>query len=146
MVDVSKEKRSKIMASIKSKGTSIEEKFRIALCENKIKGYRINPRIIGNPDFAFTKYKIAIFCDGDFWHGKNYSKLKRRLTHEYWINKIDTNIKRDKRYNKILKQEGWVVLRFWESDINNYIEKCIAKLQKTLNEKRNSPSLKENGY
>ena len=146
MADVSKEKRSKIMASIKSKGTSIEVQFRIALCENKIRGYRINPRIIGNPDFAFTKYKIAIFCDDDFWHGKNYSKLKRRLNHEYWINKIDTNIKRDKRYNKILKQEGWVVLRFWESDINNNIEKCIAKLKKALNEKRNAPSLNVTGY
>jgi len=146
MVDISKEKRSKIMSSIKSKGTSIEERFRIALCENKIKGYRINPKMIGNPDFAFTKYKIAIFCDGDFWHGKDFSQLKRRLNDEYWINKIEKNRNRDKKYDNILKKEGWTVFRFWESEINANINKCIAKLQKILSEKRNSLSLDGNGY
>lgn len=120
------------MSSIKSKGTSIEEKFRKALCENKIRGYRVNPKIKGNPDFAFTKYKIAIFCDGDFWHGKNYSQIKKRLNKKFWINKIETNIKRDRKNNRMLRKEGWIVLRFWESDINGNIKKCIKELKKEL--------------
>ena len=133
MVDVlSKEKRSKVMSSIKSKGTSIEEKFRKALCENKIKGYLINPKIDGNPDFAFTKYKIAIFCDGDFWHGKEYAKLKARLKQKFWKNKIEKNIKRDEKHNRLLRKKGWIVLRFWELDINKNIDKCIDKLKITL--------------
>lgn len=140
MVDIfSKEKRRKIMSSIKSKGTSIEEKFRKALCENKIKGYRINPRIKSNPDFAFIKYKIVVFCDGDFWHGKNYKSLKLRLKDKFWRNKIETNMKRDKKHNRMLKKDGWRILRFWESDINNNTDKCIAKLQLAL-KKRNFPN------
>ena len=124
------------MSSIKSKGTSIEKKFRNALCENSIKGYHINPRIKGNPDFTFTKYKIAVFCDGDFWHGKSYAKLKKRLKKKFWKTKIETNIKRDKKHNQILRKEGWVILRFWESEINKNVEKCINKLKKRLKNRK----------
>ena len=120
------------MSSIKSKGTSIEMKLRKALCENKLRGYHINPKINGNPDFAFGKYKIAIFCDGDFWHGKHYKVLKKRLGEKFWRNKIEANIKRDEMHNRLLRREGWSVVRFWESDINNNLEKCINKLKKEL--------------
>ena len=133
---ISIEKRSKIMSSIKSKGTSIENKLRVAMCQSKIRGYRINPRIKGNPDFAFTRLKIAIFCDGDFWHGKDYKKLKKRLTKKLWLDKIGANIERDKKNNKLLKKEGWSVLRLWESDINNDILECVRQIKIILDKKR----------
>jgi DNA mismatch endonuclease (patch repair protein) len=120
------------MSSIRSKGTQIEKKLVNCLRRNGINGYRINPNMITHPDFIFPKYKIAIFCDGDFWHGKEYTKLKARLKQKFWKNKIETNIKRDKKHNTMLRKEGWIVLRFWESDINKNIKKCISKLKKEL--------------
>lgn len=144
MVDLlSKKMRSKVMSSIKSKGTTIEEKFSNALRNNGIKGYTSNPRMLSHPDFVFKEKKIAIFCDGDFWHGKEYNKLQARLSKNYWKYKIRENVKRDKKYNKILKKEGWVVLRFWESDINNNIIKCIKKVQLTIEKCSNFTQAKD---
>ena len=67
------EKRSKIMASIKGKDTKIELLLRKALWKEGIRGYRVNVKLPGKPDIVFTKYKVAIFCDGDFWHGKDFA-------------------------------------------------------------------------
>ena len=127
-----KEKRSEVMSLIRSKGTKVEKRFRKALCENNFKGYRINPKFYANPDFIFGKYKVAIFCDGNFWHGKNYKKLKPKLKKKFWREKIERNVKRDKKYNKKLAKSGWVVLRFWESDINKHMDKCMKQVKATL--------------
>jgi DNA mismatch endonuclease (patch repair protein) len=76
----------------------------------------------GKPDIVFVSQKVAIFCDGDFWHGRNWNHLSGKLragsNPSYWTQKIKTNRQRDRRTDKLLKREGWIVLRFWETDIH----------------------------
>jgi DNA mismatch endonuclease (patch repair protein) len=88
----------------------------------------------GNPDIALPRKKIAIFIDGDFWHGYRFSQLKKRLPKKYWIPKIEKNIERDKKNRAALKKEGWKVLRVWEHEIYKYPEKSIAKIIYFLNQ------------
>lgn len=128
----SKDKRSKIMSKVKSKNTSLELKLRKELWNRELR-YRIHYPIKGKPDVVFPKQKIAVFIDGDFWHGYNWKKLKNNLKNDFWKNKIKNNIKRDKKTNKILKEEGWKVIRFWGHDIHKNLKECIEKIQKELN-------------
>ena len=117
MDNLSKEQRRKNMQHIRSTNTSIEVILRKALWKEGIR-YRKNYKDLpGNPDIAITKYKIAIFCDGEFFHGKDWEVLKPRLEKsnngEYWISKISRNRERDNEVNKRLLFEGWTVIRFW---------------------------------
>lgn len=127
------------MASIKSKNTEPELLLRKALWEKGFR-YRINYKNLpGKPDIVFPKRKIVIFCDGDFWHGhnwalRNYSSLKEELStySEFWKNKIASNVARDKKVNKRLKHDGWIVLRFWESEIRSNLEDCVSIISQKI--------------
>jgi len=136
MDNLTKEQRRKNMQRIKSKDTSIECKLRKALWK---KGYRYRKnykKAPGTPDIALTKYKIAIFCDGEFFHGKDWEILKLRLekgdNSEYWIKKISRNRERDDEVNKRLLFMGWTVIRFWGNDIKKKTEECIKVIQETI--------------
>lgn len=141
MADVlSKEQRSKNMKHIRSKDTKIEKLLRKALWN---KGYRYRKnykRLPGNPDIAITKYKIAIFCDGEFFHGKDWEVLRPKLeksnNSEFWINKIAKNRERDEKVNKKLLFEGWTVIRFWGADIKNNLDECIKVIEEAILDKR----------
>lgn len=116
MDNLTKEQRKRNMQNIKSKDTEIEVLLRKALWK---KGYRFRKnysKLPGKPDIAFTKYKIAIFCDGEFFHGKDWEVLKPKLeksnNSEYWINKIDRNRKRDHEIDQELLFLGWTVCKF----------------------------------
>ena len=123
------------MHRIRSKDTSIEIKLRRALWQNGIR-YRKNYRVLcGVPDIVILRYKIAIFCDSSFWHGKDYSLKKPVDTnHEYWDAKIRRNIDRDKDVNQKLEEEGWTVLRFWDTEINKHLSECVHKIQEEMSE------------
>lgn len=121
------EKRSMIMSKIGSKNTSIENNLAKSLRKNKIK-YRSGKKVIGKPDFILLNYKVAIFCDGDFWHGYNLGKNPIKTNAEFWKAKIGRNIERDKEVNRMLKNNGWKVFRFWEHDIKKNIDKCIKMI------------------
>ena len=114
------------MQHIRSKDTSIEIKLRKALWHEGIR-YRKNYKALpGKPDIAITKYRIAIFCDSSFWHGRDFDKKKPVDTnHEYWDSKIKKNMKRDLDVNRQLKEMGWLVLRFWDIEINKQLEMCV---------------------
>ena len=136
MDNLTPNQRHKNMSHIKSKDTRIECKLRKALWE---KGYRYRKNyaaLPGKPDIVLTKYKIAIFCDGEFFHGKDWEVLKPRLessnNSEYWIKKIDRNRKRDEEINKQLLFMGWTVIRFWGKDIQKDIEGCIKVIEETI--------------
>jgi len=132
MVDIfTPEKRSKIMASIKGKDTKIEILLRKALWREGIRGYRLNVNLPGKPDIVFPKYKIAIFCDGDFWHGKEFNQWKNRLT-PYWREKIENNILRDKKNDELLSNDNWVILHFWEKQIIDETKNCINTIKQRL--------------
>lgn len=134
--DLTKEQRRKNMQHIKSNDTKIEMLLRKALWG---KGYRYRKNykdLPGKPDIALTKYKIAIFCDGEFFHGKDWETLRSRLeksnNSEYWISKISKNRKRDDEVNKKLSFLGWTVIRFWGNDIKNNTDECIKVIQEAV--------------
>lgn len=124
------------MQHIKAKDTSIEVKLRKALWN---KGYRYRKNygsLPGKPDIALTKYKIAIFCDSEFFHGKDWEVLKPRLeksnNSQYWISKISRNRERDDEINKRLLFEGWTVIRFWGKDIQKNVDECVRVVEETI--------------
>jgi len=123
----SKEKRSQIMSKIRGRNTGIEKKLLKAMHASGIKGFEYQKRMLGNPDFVFEKQKIAVFCDGDFWHGYNFKKWSRKLN-KFWFDKISRNIKRDREVAKQLKKEGWKVVRIWGHHIKGDPEKCLNKI------------------
>lgn len=96
--------------------------------------YRKHYQIMGRPDFAIPKYKIAIFCDSEFWHGYNWRENKGKIKSrkDYWIPKIERNIKRDKAVNRLLNKQGWVVIRFWEFELNADVNACVKKVKDTM--------------
>ena len=121
------EKRSFNMQRIKSVNTSIEADFRKALWREGIR-YRKNCKILpGKPDIVITKYRIAIFCDGEFWHGKDWEIKKPKIkdNRDYWVTKIERNIGHDNEVNKQLQNIGWTVLRFWGQDIHKNMPGCV---------------------
>ena len=122
----------KIMSAIKSKNTKPELMLRRALWARGLR-YRVNVRNLpGKPDIVFTRAKMVVFCDGDFWHGHNWvlrgfasleDEIKRYTP--FWQNKILGNIKRDRENETLLKNNNWLVIRVWESDIKKDIDKCV---------------------
>jgi len=126
----SKKKRSEIMSKIRSKNTMAEMLVFKELRRRKIYFQKHYKRAAGNPDIALPRKKKAVFIDGDFWHGYQFSKQKKRLPKKYWQKKIEGNIKRDKRARAKLKRGGWQVLRVWEHEINNNLDKIIEKINK----------------
>lgn len=120
------------MSRIRSVNTSLEISFKKLLSKSKIKGFRMHPKMLGNPDFVCLKKKVVIFIDGDFWHGYNWKKLGKVPPKRYWQKKIEKNIARDKKYNKQLRKDRWKVIRVWEHDVNNHSLNCIEKVKKTL--------------
>jgi len=121
-----------------SSNTEIEISFAQALQQAKInftKPEFIIECVPGNPDFIVPKYRIAVFCDGDFWHGYNFNPKRIKNNQEFWNAKIRRNIDRDEEVNKQLEKANWTVLRFWEHDIKNDIGNCISVIKSTIKEK-----------
>lgn len=136
MDNLTPQQRHKNMKNIRSKNTKIEVILRKALWK---KGYRFRKNVQdlpGKPDVVLTKYKIAIFCDGEFFHGKDWEVLKLRLekadNSEYWINKISRNKERDDEVNKKLLFMGWTVIRFWGRDIKKNTDECIKVIEEAI--------------
>lgn len=131
---LTKEQRRKNMQAVKNKDSRIEILLRKALWS---KGYRYRKncsKIEGKPDIVLSKYKTVIFCDSEFWHGYNWEVRKNDIksNREFWIKKIEGNIKRDANVNKILKEQGWKVIRFWGKEIQKNLETCINKIEKEI--------------
>ena len=136
--DLTPEQRRKNMQAIKSQDTSIELRLRKALWARGVR-YRKNYRkLIGRPDIVLTKYKIAIFCDSDYWHGYDWENRHQRIksNREYWIPKIERNMARDKEVNEALVHDGWTVLRFWEWQIRKQLDECVEEVIKSIEKAR----------
>lgn len=130
------EQRKKTMSNIRGKDTKIEVALRKALWA---KGYRYRKnykKIPGSPDICLTKYKIAIFCDSEFFHGKDWDVKKGKVAQgnngEYWVKKIQENIVRDGEKDKALNFQGWTVIHFWGKDILKNTEECIRVIEETI--------------
>jgi len=119
------EKRSWVMSRIRSKNTGIERRMCSLFRKNGLH-YRRYPKVFGSPDFVVEK-SVLVFCDGDFWHGYKYDS-KKKMAKKFWREKIEGNMRRDKRTNRLLRTRGYSVLRLWEHDINGNPDKCIRKV------------------
>jgi len=133
----------KIMSAIHSKDTRPELALRRALWRRGLR-YRVAMKTLpGKPDIVFTKAKIVVFCDGDYWHGHNWAlrgipSLEEELAgySEYWQKKIRRNMERDKKNTAKLESDGWLVLRFWESEIKKNQEKCVEEILLYYNKRK----------
>lgn len=120
--------RSFIMSQIKQKNTKIEKLVFSELRKRKIYFKKHYNTGYGTPDVVLPRKKVAIFIDGDFWHGYRFTTLKKRLNSEFWINKIDRNRKRDLRNFRKLRELRWKVLRVWEHELLKNPEKAVNKV------------------
>ena len=133
----SREKRSLIMSRIRSKGNaSTEMRFIEILRSNKVTGWRRGAKLVGKPDFVFPRERIAVFIDGDFWHGNPKKFRIPKSNVEYWEKKILSNRRRDRRINRELRSLGWRVLRFWQSALVNE-KMVVTRLRRALNTGKN---------
>ena len=128
------EQRKKNMQAVKNKDSKIELILRKELWA---RGYRYRKnysKVEGKPDIAFVGKKVAIFCDSEFWHGKDWEKKKHEIksNKEFWYSKIKRNIKRDTIVNQKLEESGWKVLRFWGKEILTNTNKCINQIERVL--------------
>ena len=136
MDTVSKEVRSRTMRAVKGKNTTLEMKFRRALWDAGVRGWRLHSdKLPGRPDLVFSTARVAIFIDSCFWHGCPAHLRMPSSNLDYWQAKIARNKRRDKAATKELKASGWTVLRFWEHSIRNNLEFCISKVMVALAER-----------
>ena len=122
-----KEQRRKNMQAVKNKDSNIELILRKALWKAGVR-YRKNVKdVLGKPDIAIKKHKIAVFCDSEFWHGYNWEERKNdfKSNQDFWIPKIERNMQRDEEVNSALEKSGWKVIRFWGKEIKKYTGKCV---------------------
>jgi DNA mismatch endonuclease, patch repair protein len=127
-------KRSEVMSRIRGMGNKETE---VALAKlmrrNGIKGWRRRQSLFGKPDFLFRAARLAIFVDGCFWHGcLKHSKVPRN-NRPFWLKKLEGNKKRDRMVNRVLRSQGWRVLRIWEHELSlKNQHRCIAKIRRAL--------------
>ncbi|MBC3758226.1 very short patch repair endonuclease [Hyunsoonleella sp. SJ7] len=127
-------KRSKMMSKIRGKNTKPELLFRKALWKKGVR-YRVDSKTLpGKPDVSIKKYRLAIFIDGEYWHGYNWNERKPKLktNRGFWIPKIERNMQRDKEVNRQLEDLGFTVFRFWSKEVTNDLERCINDVLKYL--------------
>ena len=126
----------KIMSAVKSKDTRPEVALRKELWHRGLRFRKNMKSLRGKPDIVFTRVKLVVFCDGDFWHGHNwairgYGSFEQEMQRysPQWASKIRTNVTRDKSITAELSDAGWTVLRIWESDIKKDVKVCADQVE-----------------
>lgn len=137
------EQRTKNMKAIKSKNTKMEVKLAKELWSRGYRFRRNSKFVFGKPDFSLKKYKLAVFVDSEYFHGKNWETEKHRIktNREFWWQKIEGNMKRDQKVNKELKSSGWKVLRFWTEDVKKNCDFCLLTIEQEIQEIKNAQIL-----
>jgi len=125
---------SRRMSRVHLKGGKAESVLAKALWHKGYRYRRNDRRLPGSPDIALTKYKLAIFVDGEFWHGYDWQRKKDALRSNktYWQEKIEENIARDQRDRQRLAALGWTVLRFWEREVKQDVDACVQAVEDAL--------------
>lgn len=128
------EQRSKCMSRVKSRDTDIEKLVRSELHK---RGYRFKKHVKslpGTPDIGFTKAKVAVFIDGDFWHGYRFPAWEHKVS-EFWKVKIRKNRDRDRKNFRKLRDMGWKVVRLWRHEVKSDLPGCISKITEVVFER-----------
>ena len=120
----------KRMSNVKLKGGKAETLLAKALWHQGYRYRKNDKRLPGSPDIAILRHRIAIFVDGEFWHGKDWETRKSRLkrNREYWIEKIEENMARDLRNDQLLTRAGWMPIHFWEKEVIKNLDECVAEI------------------
>ena len=128
------EQRRKNMKAVKNKDSEIERLLRKELWSRGLRYRKNYKKIIGKPDIVFVGKKVAVFCDSEFWHGYDWENRKNSIqtNRDYWIPKIERNMKRDREVNEKLRSEGWTVIRFWGKEIQKDVVSCADKVVAAL--------------
>jgi len=124
---MSREKRSSVMSRIRSKDTGPEKVIVEALLEHGLEFEQHAADLPGKPDVLFRETGVAVFIDGDFWHGWRFPLWQHKLTSK-WQAKIAGNRRRDQRNMRKLRRDGWRVIRIWEHQVEQNLEKCISRI------------------
>jgi DNA mismatch endonuclease (patch repair protein) len=121
----------KRMSNVKLKGGKAETLLAKALWHQGYRYRKNDKKLPGSPDIAILKHRIAVFVDGEFWHGKDWECRKMRLkrNREYWIEKIEENMARDLRNDQLLLQAGWTPIHFWEKEVMKNLSVCISEIE-----------------
>ncbi len=132
------DQRRKNMQAVKNKGTLLEVVFGKALWAAGIRYRKNDKTVFGKPDFTVKKYKVAVFADSEFWHGKDWNSKKNEIksNKDFWFPKIEKNILRDLKVNSELEHSGWKVLRFWGRDIIKNTATCVVKVIKVIEDEK----------
>jgi DNA mismatch endonuclease, patch repair protein len=135
---LSPETRSRVMARIRSRDTKPELALRRALHAAGFRGWRChNRQLAGKPDIAFTRWKVAIFVDGRFWHGHpDYFTFGK--SGAYWDAKIKRTQERDRAANEALTAAGWIVIRYWDFEVEDNLELCVSQIAEALLDARSN--------
>lgn len=132
---LSREQRHHNMSRIRAADTKAEVILRKALWGKGLRYRKNYAALPGKPDIVLTRQKIAIFVDGDFWHARGHQDNPGEqvtTNKEFWQKKLARNVERDREVNDELTEAGWLVLRFWESDIKKDLSYCIGQIEKYL--------------
>lgn len=122
--------RSANMRAIRASGNrSTEWRLRSFLIRRGIKGWTLHSKeVVGNPDFYFPKHQLIIFIDGCYWHGCPKCGHIPKTNTLYWTAKIGLNKKRDRRYVRELRKQGFKVIRIWECALKRQPERCLQRI------------------
>jgi DNA mismatch endonuclease (patch repair protein) len=135
------EQRHKNMKAIKGKNTGIEVKLRKELWSRGLRYQKNCKGVPGKPDIVFKGKKVAVFCDSEFWHGKDWDEQQKRIgtNRDYWVPKIEHNIEHDRKINEELEADGWTVIRFWGTEIEKETVRCADEVEEVLRSKERIP-------
>lgn len=124
----------KRMSKVKLKGGKAETLLAKALWHQGYRYRKNDKRLPGSPDIAILRHRIAVFVDGEFWHGKDWENRKKHLkrNREYWIAKIEENMARDLRNDRLLIQTGWTPIHVWEKEVMKNLSVCVAEIEEII--------------
>lgn len=122
------------MSQIRGKNTKPEIYLRRALSAINLR-YRLKNTLPGKPDIVFPATRVAVFVDGCFWHGCPRHSVRPKTNTKFWDTKIKANKRRDESVNKLLRKNGWCVLRIWEHEIEINLDRCVSKIEKELHKR-----------
>lgn len=127
----------KRMSKVKLKGGKAETLLAKVLWHKGYRYWKNDKKLPGSPDIVILKHRIAVFVDGEFWHGKDWESRKTRLksNREYWIEKIEENMARDLRNDQLLTQLGWTPIHFWEKEVMKDLPTCVAEIEEAILER-----------
>jgi DNA mismatch endonuclease (patch repair protein) len=125
------EQRSYCMSRIKGKDTGLEVQVRSVLHKRGLRFRKHVKELPGKPDIVFDRVRVAVFVDGDFWHGYRFPSWEHKVS-EFWKEKISKNHERDRKNHRKLRDMGWTVIRLWQHDIERHFDSCIDRIVSTV--------------